>query len=135
MTLQQEDRKALVVLRFEKAKKTLTEAKDNIELGHWNVVANRLYYACFYAASALLVQKGISAHTHSGVMSQLGLHFIKNGLISKEQGELYGRLFDTRQSGDYDDWVFLKENDVIHFLEPVEKFIEEIEILIKEEVQ
>jgi len=130
MTLRKEDRNALVTLRLEKAKEALIEAKNNIELGHWRVVANRLYYACFYAASALLIQKGITARTHSGVKGQLGLHFVENGLISREQNRLYGKLFGLRQTGDYDDWIILQEDDVIPFVEPVEKFIEEIENLI-----
>jgi len=127
MTLNEENRNALVTLRLEKAKKAVTEAKDIIELGHWRVVANRLYYACFYAASALLIQKEITARTHSGVINQFGLHFVEKGLISREQNKLYGQLLGLRQTGDYDDWVTLTENDVIHLVEPVQKFIEEIE--------
>jgi len=130
MTLRKEDRNALVTIRLEKAKKTLIEAKDNIELGHWHAATNRLYYACFYAVCALLIQKGITARTHSGVMNQLGLHFVKEGLIDMGQGELYGKLFGLRQTGDYDDWIILQEDDVNPFVEPVETFIEEIENLI-----
>jgi len=130
MTLRKEDRNALVTLRLEKAKKTLIEAKDNIELGHWHAATNRLYYACFYAVCALLVQKGITARTHSGVVNQLGLHFVKEGLISEEQNKLYVRLFGLRQTGDYDDWIILQEDDVTPFVEPVQTFIEEIENLI-----
>jgi uncharacterized protein (UPF0332 family) len=132
MTLRKEDRNALVTLRLEKAKEALIEAKGNIELGHWRVVANRLYYTCFYAASALLIQKGITARTHSGVMNQFGLHFVENGLIGREQNKLYGKLFGLRQTGDYDDLIILQEYDVIPFVEPVEKFIEEIENIINE---
>jgi uncharacterized protein (UPF0332 family) len=127
MTLNEENRNALVTLRLEKAKEAMSEAIDIIELGHWRVVANRLYYACFYAASALLIQKEITAHTHSGVINQFGLHYVEKGLISREQNKLYGRLFSLRQTGDYDDWVVLKKNDVIHLVEPVQKFIEEVE--------
>ena len=130
MTLNEENRNALVALRLEKAKEAMTEAKDIIELGHWRVVANRLYYACFYAVSALLIQNEITARTHSGVMNQFGLHFVEKGLVSKEQNKLYGRLFGLRQTGDYDDWVTLKRDDVIHLVEPVQNFIEEIGKLI-----
>lgn len=130
MSLNEKDRNALVALRLEKAKKTLIEAKDNIELGHWHAATNRLYYVCFYVVCALLIQKGITARTHSGVLNQFGLHFVKKGLISEEQNKLYGRLFGLRQTGDYDDWITLQEDDVSPFVEPVEKFIEEIENII-----
>ena len=84
MTLQKEDRNTLVELRLQKAHETMLEAKEIIPLGFWRVVANRLYYACFYAVTALLVKNGLTAHTHSGVIAQLGLHFITKGVISIE---------------------------------------------------
>jgi uncharacterized protein (UPF0332 family) len=35
-----------------------------------------------------------------------GFHFIQTGLVSKEDGRLFSDLFDRRQTGDYDDFVF-----------------------------
>ena len=130
MKLRNEDKKALVEVRLQKAKETLAEAKGNIGLGYWRVAANRLYYSCYYAASALLIKHGITAHTHAGVINQFGLHFIINGTISTEQGKLYKHLFELRQSGDYDDWIYIEEEDVRPFVEPAEKFIAEIETLV-----
>ena len=130
MSLNEENRDALVRLRLEKAKEALTEAKAIIELGFWRVVANRLYYACFYAVNALLIKDGITTHTHSGSINQLSLHFVKKGLISEEQGKLYSRLFGLRQTGDYSDRISIKEEDIRPLLEPAEKFIAEIEKLI-----
>jgi uncharacterized protein (UPF0332 family) len=133
MTLRQEDRNALVKLRLQNAKEALAEAKGNIELSFWRVVANRLYYACFYAVSALLIKEGITAHTHSGIINQFGLHFVKKELISTKQGELFGKLFGLRQTGDYSDRISIEEQDVRPLFELVEKFIEEIENMIKTE--
>ena len=130
MTLQKEDRNTLVALRLQKAKETMSEAKEIIQLGFWRVVTNRIYYACYYAVTALLVKNGLTAHTHSGVITQLGLHFVTKGIISIEQGKLYKNLFEKRQTGDYDDWVTISESDIKPFVEPAEKFIAEIEILI-----
>ena len=45
MTLQKEDRNILVALRLQKAKETMSEAKEIIRLGFWRVVTNRIYYA------------------------------------------------------------------------------------------
>ena len=130
MTLQQEDRNALIAIRLQKAKETLSEAKANMQLGYWRVTANRLYYGCYYAATALLVKNNIIAHTHAGVINQLGLHFVTKGLISTEQGKLLKRLFELRQNGDYSDWFNIEEQDVTPLLEPAEKFIAEMEKLI-----
>ena len=130
MKLNSIDKTALADIRIKKAKETLEEVKGNIGLGYWRVAANRLYYACFYAVSALLIKRGITAHTHTGVINQLSLHFISKGIISSEQGKLYKHLFELRQTGDYDDWVYIEKEDVLHLLEPAEQFINEIENLI-----
>jgi len=132
MMLNEENRNIIVNLRLQKAKETLTELKANIELGFWRVAANRLYYACYYAATALLIQNSHIARTHAGVINQLSLHFIREGLLNVEYGKLYKTLFELRQTGDYDDFVIVAENDVIPLLEPAEKFIAEIEKLINE---
>jgi len=130
MTLKPEDRDTLVMLRLLRAKETMSEVKGNMQMGYWRVVTNRLYYACYYAVSALLIQNNLTAHTHAGVISQLGLHFVKKGVISIEQGKLYRDLFEKRQSSDYNDWISISEQDILLLVEPAEKFIAEIENLI-----
>jgi len=133
MTLQKEDRNALVAIRLQRAKETLSEAKGTVQLGFWRTTANRLYYACYYAATALLVKNNLTAHTHVGVISQLGLHFVTKGLISKEQGKLLKQLFELRQNGDYSDWFDIDEQDIKPLLEPAEEFIAEMERLINKQ--
>ena len=130
MTLQQEDKNALVMFRLQRANETMVEVKGIMQLGYWRTAANRLYYACYYAACALLIKNDFTAHTHAGVINQLGLHFVAKGIISKEQGKLIKRLFELRQSGDYSDWYHIDEEDVKPLIEPAEKFIAEIENLI-----
>jgi len=127
MKLNEENINAIAMLRLEKAKKALLEAEEVIELGHWRAVAKCLYNACYYAVSALLFQKGITIRTHSGVMNQLESYVIKEGFISVEQSKLYDRLFGLHQIRDYDEWINLEEKDVIPLIEPVEKFVAEME--------
>ena len=130
MTLRKEDKAALVTLRLQRAKETLVEARGNMELKFWRATTNRLYYSCYYAVVALLVQNDLTAHTHAGVISQLGLHFVRTGLLSVEKGKFYKKLFELRQTGDYSDWIIIDENEVKPLIEPAEKFIAEIENLI-----
>ena len=132
MKLQEEDRKILINLRLNNAKITLEEVIFLVQNGKWRTAANRLYYACYYAVGALLVCYEITARTHTGVINQLGLHFVTKGLISVEQGKFYRSLFYLRQSGDYDDWFEIKDTDILPRLEPAKKFIETIEKLIQE---
>jgi len=130
MTLQKENRNDLVKLRFQKAKETFAEIENHIQLGYWRTAANRLYYACHYAVSALLIKNGIKAHTHSGVINQFGLNFVTTDIFSQKEGRFFKELFELRQDGDYDDWITITEDDVIPLIEPAKKLIDKIENLI-----
>jgi uncharacterized protein (UPF0332 family) len=92
-----------------------------------------LYYACYYAASALLIKYGHSAQTHSGIINLLGLHFVCTGIIGMEQGKFYRRLFELRQASDYDDWTVIGAADVQPLVESAEEFICLLEKLILSE--
>ena len=130
MNLKKEDRDALVAVRLQRTKETIEELKSNMKLGYWRIAANRLYYACYYAVSALLIKNNLTTHTHSGVMNQLSEHFIKKGLLTKEHGRFFKGLYELRQDGDYGDWKIIREEDIVPLLEPAQKFIEDIEKLI-----
>jgi uncharacterized protein (UPF0332 family) len=132
MSLTEEERKAILTYRITKAKETLKEAKGIANLNYWNAVANRLYYACYYITGALLIANNYTAHTHSGVIHLLGLHFIKTGIVSKDSGKIYSRLFELRQSGDYDDLFDLSGEDVMPLIELAENYISELDKLIAE---
>lgn len=62
---------------LQRAQETLTEARTLKEAGLFIGTVNRLYYACFYAASALLETRGLTSLKHSGIISLLHQHFVK----------------------------------------------------------
>lgn len=68
----QESRDSLTAYRIERAYGSLEEAKLMTQGGFYNASINRLYYACYYMAVALLFKNNISAQTHSGVKQCLG---------------------------------------------------------------
>jgi uncharacterized protein (UPF0332 family) len=126
MSLTAEERQAVVLFRIEKAERAYQQAKGVVELEYWETIANRLYYAAYNAVSALLIANGDTAQTHSGVIHIFGLHFIKTKKISSDFGRLFHQLFTMRQTGDYDDTYGLSEDDVMPYIEPTGKFIEEV---------
>ena len=130
MTLQNDNRNDLAKLRFQKAKETFAEIENLVLLCYWRTAANRLYYACYYAVSALLIKNGIKAHTHSGVINQFGLNFITTDVFSQKEGKFFKHLFELRQNGDYDDWITINKEDIIPRIEPARDFIDKIEQLI-----
>lgn len=128
--MNQEERHELVKYRITKARETFNEVNLHVENKLWNTAVNRLYYACYYAVIALLIDKDIHAQTHSGVRQMFGLHFVKAGLIDKESGRFYTDIFDMRQTGDYDDYIDFNKEDVLDLIGPANELISKIEILL-----
>jgi len=130
MGLTEDERNAIVSLRIANAMQTLEDTKIIVNNKLWKAAANRLYYACYYAANALLVKYGFDAKTHKGTIRLLGLNFISKNIISNELGDVYYKLFSLRQKSDYDDWIIITGSDIMPLLDPAEKFITDIENLI-----
>lgn len=130
MGLNLDEKKAILNYRIQKAEKALVEAKDNANLGHWNLVANRLYYAVFHITSALLIDKGFTAKSHNGIFCILGQEFVRKGLLDREDAKLASRLQNMRQSGDYDDMFDWTKDDVLPLFEKTENLIEKMKGLI-----
>ena len=122
----QENTLALIRYRIQRAEETYEEALLMSKEGHWNACANRLYYACFYAVSALLIKYGLSSSNHSGIKSLFNQHIIKKQILSKERGKLYNQLFEARQEGDYVDFVTFDEDLIAPWISRVKKFLDEI---------
>ena len=131
--LTDEERKALVDNKVRRSRETWAEAKGIIESKYWHAAANRIYYACYYMVSALLLKNGQSSHTHGGTIGLFGLHFIKTGIVSSELGKFYSELYELRQTGDYDDWKVVTETDIMPLVPTVEVFLDTLEGVIRED--
>jgi uncharacterized protein (UPF0332 family) len=87
---------------------------------------NRLYYACFYAVSALLTQEGLSSARHTGVRSLFNQQFVRTGKISREAAQIFNDFFERRQEGDYVDFVQFQEAQVRTWMPQAEAFVKQI---------
>ena len=102
--------------RIARAKESLEEAKILSNSNHWNTAANRLYYSCFYMASAYLVINGIEAGTHNGVKAGFNRALISEEKLDREYGRLYNNLFNIRQDADYRDYRDVKAEKIRPYL-------------------
>ena len=127
--------RTLIAYRLERAQEDLEEAKILLERGYGNTFVNRLYYACFYAVSSLLLSRGLSSAKHSGIRSLFHQNFVKSNLVSVELGHLYDRLFDNRQKGDYADLVRFDVEEVSEWYDETRGFVETVENILKEELE
>ena len=130
MPLTLDNKRDIILYRIEKSKLTMNEARDNAALQHWNLVANRLYYALFYMVAALLLDRGIHFKSHAGAIRAVGLHFVSKGVLSPEEGRLISRLQSMRSSGDYDDLFDWTEEKVRPMFQPVDELLEKLRGLI-----
>jgi hypothetical protein len=124
------EERALIEYRMERARETLGEARIMFDAGRINTYVNRLYYACFYAVSALLLTRNFSTSKHSYLRSLMHREFVKTGLIPKDLSRHFDVLFDSRLEGDYADFVRFKAEDVAGWLDKTQKFVDHIESLI-----
>lgn len=131
MTLSSEEKNSIVNYRIEKAYQALKEARDNISMNNWNLAINRLYYSTFYMAIAVNLSNGETAKSHSGVFSLISKNYIATGVLSKEDGALYRKLFSMRQTGDYDDLFDWEEEDVVPLVKKTESLVNSMRKLIK----
>lgn len=130
MALTIDEKKAIIAYRIQKSAQTMIEARDNASLKHWSLAANRLYYALFHMASALLVDKGYISKTHNGIICIIGQEFVSKGLLTSDDGRLISRLQHMRQSGDYDDMFDWTEADILPCFEPTERLLQKMADLI-----
>ena len=118
------DRIEVVRYRLEKTNRTYQEAVGSINNGYVETGANRLYYAAYYAVSALLISYKYEASTHNGVIQMFGKAFLKNNIIDKKYGRIFNQLFSLRLTGDYEDRHILDmKTEVLPLVEPAQELI------------
>ena len=120
----------LVAYRMQRAREALEEARAMQDIGHANACMNRIYYACFYAVTALLGAHGYSSAKHSGVRSLFGRHFVNTGLIARDLGRFYSHLFESRQESDYVDFVRVDPETLPEMIERASQFVDAVSELI-----
>jgi uncharacterized protein (UPF0332 family) len=89
------------------------------------VIVNRLYYACFHAAQAVLYDRDLEPESHGGVLSLFGSEVVVSGDASREQGRFLNDLSVLRKQADYG-YEQLDE-DIGSLIEETTSFVESME--------
>lgn len=84
------------------ADESIAAARLLMEQGIFRFAVSRAYYAMFYCAEALLLEKGLSFSKHAGVIAAFGKEFVKTGELSDEHHRHLIEASELREDGDYD---------------------------------
>lgn len=87
---------------LEKADGKLAAAREAMRDGFFGEAASCSYYAAFHAASAVLAQRGLAFSSHAQVMGAFNREFVKTAILPAETTRRIQRLFEDRQTADYD---------------------------------
>lgn len=85
-----------------KASEKLRVAEMLLANGAWDDAVSRAYYAAFHAISALHLSNGQAFSSHAQSIGRFNKDFVKTEIFPKEFTAILPRLFEDRQSGDYD---------------------------------
>ncbi len=87
---------------WERAEEALAIARMAVELGP-NSSASRSYYAAFQALSAYFALRGKTFTKHAQLRAAFHTDLVRPGVWPKSFAEDFGRLWESRQTGDYGD--------------------------------
>ena len=132
MSLTDEERDIIVTLELEKAVNTMAQIPKLQQLGYWDNIANRLYYAVFHAVNALLINDGHLVNTHRGLISLFGNYYIRTGIFFFYFLKLYSNLQTIRNNSDYNCSYNATQQEIEPMIAPAQKLITKISDYIKE---
>ena len=85
-----------------KAAEKLRVAEMLVANGAWDDAVSRAYYAAFHAVSALHLSQDQTFSSHAQSIGRFNKDVVRTGIFPKECTAILTRLFEDRQSGDYD---------------------------------
>lgn len=91
-----------VLRAIEKAEECLSDAEYSVKDDRYAVTINRCYYCIFDCIRALPMSQNIYTKTHQGTHTKFNEVFIKTNWWDIKFGAMLGKVFEMRQSSDYD---------------------------------
>jgi uncharacterized protein (UPF0332 family) len=89
----------------------------------WLTAVNHIYYAMFYATSALALHNGFSTSKHKQLHGWFNQQFISTGLLEKRLYKMLIEAFKQRSDGDYEDDITFTAKEVEALFETMTEYI------------
>ncbi|MBI5524774.1 MAG: HEPN domain-containing protein [Deltaproteobacteria bacterium] len=107
-----------------KAERAVRAAENQLKDGDADLAAARAYYAMFYTAEALLLEKGLRFRKHGGVHAAFGEHYAKTGVLDTKYHRWLLDSFDMRIKCDYGVESEVVQEDVIELIRQSTEFLQ-----------
>ncbi len=109
-----------------RADRYLVSASALLDLGDHESAVSRAYYAMFYTARAVLGVRGVTATTHSGVVSEFGRVFVRTEDVEREHLAALGRALNDRLLAEYDEDLTFSRAQAERVVASAEAFVREV---------
>ncbi len=110
---------------LEKSERAIRAAETLLLRGDADFAVARGYYAMFYAAEALLHERGLHFRKHSAVHGAIGEHLVKTGALDARFHRSLLDAFDRRIIGDYGVDAVIGPEEAGQLIEQAESFLKE----------
>ena len=130
-----EARELLIQAHQKKAREALVEAERNLAAGSAGLATNRIYYACFYAATAVLISRELQFVRHAALKSAVHSQFVRQGELSPELAAFYEAAFIQRHEADYNALASFDPAKVAPQLVKARQFVAAMETLLSRRKQ
>ena len=108
---------------LEKAAQAVHTSERSLEDGDIDASANRVYYAMFYVAEALLNERDLRFKKHGGVHAAFGEQFAKTGVLDSKYHRWLLQAFNKRVSADYETEAQLRSEDIQELIQQAHEFL------------
>ena len=117
--------KEFAVIEWQRAVGALETAENAVHTDP-DSAASRAYYAAFHALTALFALRGQSFAKHTAIRAALHRDLIKSGEWASKLGQVYDRLMDLRERGDYGGVVRVSQEEAKTSVDSAAEIIEAV---------
>ena len=112
---------------LDKARQSIGAARLLHKGAYYGAAVSHAYYAMFYCAKALLLERGQSFAKHSAVIAAFGKEFAKTKQLDPQLHRHLLDAFRMRQTADYDYVVQISVEDAQEQIHRAEEFLKVVE--------
>ncbi|MEO5887144.1 MAG: HEPN domain-containing protein [Anaerolineales bacterium] len=117
---------------LDKAQRSIKTAEKILKDEEFDFAGSRAYYAMFYVAEALLLERGLAFSSHSAIIANFGKEFAKTGIFNPKFHNYLIKAQDRRNIGDYAIGSHLTDDEVREMMTWAKEFIKAAENYLKQ---